>query len=642
MTLARQTHRSSLCTHSTGSMGALLLPLLVLSLYRQVSVSMSASCKMYGVIANCSFKNLTEVPILPSYTQHLYLENNRISVLDSGSLRGLRLDQNNTFLRQQRLKTLILGSNLRLRLEPRAFVGLSSLQELYLDYCNLTDSILSGNYLQPLRSLETLNLAYNEIVRVQPASFFSTLRNLKDLDLKLNPIDRMCEEDLIGFQGKVFTRFNLESNKLFESWSSPDFDWAQCGNPFRNMGFDYLFLSTNGFNTNSLQLFFKAIDGTSIASLHYSGALGRGFSFRNFPDPDRDTFAGLRNSSVRVLDLSRNYIFALQEAVFSPLTDAIIINVSSNKINQINRGAFEGVEGNLRMLNLSVLDLSYNHIGVLGYQAFRGLPSLKSLDLRGNSLRRLGTTASLPELLLLHLSDNRLSSLWGITELAGRGITYLTVEGNRLSFLDDLLAIVELFPHLVNLNFGGNFIKWCTSPRQASSGNHSLIVLDLHDSSLQIIWAQGWCLDIFHRFDKLHGLNLTYNSLTTLPQGIFNGLHSIIKIDLSSNDLTYLQPGTFPQTVHTLYLSNNFLATPNPDTFRHLAFINLAGNRFYCNCNLERFLWWMNSTNVTFLSPREELRCGFPLQLQNLPLHNYSTIIEPCEGDDERQRKISG
>lgn len=623
---------------------------------------------MFGEIAQCNFKNLIKVPSLPSYTEHLYLDHNRISVLDSKSLQGLplleRLDlgaqrvrliiRNDTFQTQQRLKTLILGSNRRLRLEPRAFAGLDSLRELYLDYCDLTDSILSGNYLQWLPSLETLDLSYNQIERVQPAGFFSTLRNFTVLSLEKNQIVRLCKEDFIGFQGKIFTQFNLGSNNLFEGMSSPDFDWEKCGNPFRNVTFKFLDLSTIGFNATTLRLFFKAIDGTSITSLRHSGILGRGFSFRSFPDPDKNTFEGLRNSSVEAFDLAGNYIFALQEAVFSSLTDAIFINASFNKINQINRGAFKGLQNNLRLLNLSfnllgeiysytfdyltdlrVLDLSYNHIGALGHQAFSGLPFLKQLDLKGNSLRKLGSTASLPSLLFLYLNDNRLGSLWGINNLVGRGMTHLAVEDNRLNFLNDVFVIVQLFPHLKRLVFGGNFIKWCESPTQAFE-NNSLALLDLRDSSLQVIWAQGWCLDIFQYFSKLLGLNLKDNSLTFLPQGIFNGLHSIIEIDLSFNDLTYLQPDAFPLTLNWLDLSNNFLATPNPDTFRHLAFINLAGNRFYCDCNLEGFLWWLNSTSVMFLSPVEQLQCGFPLQLQNLPLQDYSTIIEPCEEEDEK------
>ncbi|XP_072300081.1 toll-like receptor 5 [Eucyclogobius newberryi] len=623
---------------------------------------------MFGKIAKCSFESLSQVPVLPSDTEHLYLDNNHIAELDSESLRGLRLLEhvdlgaqsvqlvirNNTFLRQRRLKTLILGSNPSLVLEPRAFAGLSSLQKLDLVYCKLTDSILSGNYLQPLWSLRTLDLSFNEIVRLRPAKFFVQLRRLTEVELKLNQIDRLCEEDLVGFQGKYFTRFNLHSNKLDRTMLRPDFDWKQCGNPFRNMAFNVLELSSIGFDMNGLRLFLNAIDGTPIASLHYTGSLGSGFSFTNLPDPDKKTFEGLRNSSVQVFDLAGNHIFSLQEAVFSPLTNAKIINVSNNKINQINPNAFSGLQNTLRMLNLSsnligeidshtfdnltdlrVLDLSFNHIGALGHRAFSGLPSLKMLDLRGNSLRSLASTAYLPNLLYLFLSDNRLPSLWGLTELAGRNMTYLDVGDNRLNFLDDLFAIVEHFPDLASLLFGGNFIKWCKSPQ--TSTNNSLTLLDVHDSSLQIIWSEGWCLDVFHRFSGLLGLNLTHNSIAFLPHGIFHGLHSLTEIDLSSNALTHLQPDTFPSTLQILDLSNNFLASPNPDSFPNLAYIDLAGNHFYCDCNLEGFLRWLHNTSVTFLSPTKELRCTFPLQLQNLPLLNYSAVIEPCEEEDDEK-----
>ncbi|XP_071334680.1 toll-like receptor 5 isoform X3 [Trachinotus anak] len=84
-----------------------------------------------------------------------------------------------------------------------------------------------------------------------------------------------------------------------------------------------------------------------------------------------------------------------------------------------------------------------------------------------------------------------------------------------------------------------------------------------------------------------------------------------------------------------LDLSNNFLASPDPMTFQSLIFLSLAANRFHCDCNLESFLKWLNETNVTLLSPTEELRCEFPADVHNLPLLQYATIIEPCEEDDE-------
>ncbi|XP_055088394.1 toll-like receptor 5 [Periophthalmus magnuspinnatus] len=645
-------------------MGSLRLPLLLLIYCGQVSVV--APCEMFGVIAQCSFKNLSEVPVLPSYTEHLYLDHNSISELNSTSLRGLRflerLDlgaqrvplviRNNAFLRQQRLKTLILGLNHDLTLEPRTFAGLSGLQELDLVYCDLTDSILSENYLQPLWSLYKLDLSYNNIKRVRPAKFFQ-FSNVKEIILVLNQIDTLCEEDLAGFQGKHFTLFNIASNHLYETMLQPNFNWTACRNPFKYMSFDTLDLSGVGFNATSLQRFLNAIDGTPIKSLHYSGYLGRDFSFKNLLDPDKDTFKGLQNSSVEVLDLADNFIFSLQALVFSPLTKAITIDVAKNKINQIHPHAFSGLQNSLRMLNLSfnllgeiysstfelltdlrILDLSYNHIGALGYEAFKGLPSLKLLSLEGNSLRTLGSTAYLPDLLYLYLGDNRLSSLTGMTDFSGKSITYLDVKDNRLTLLDELFYIGAHFPNLQTLFFGGNFIKWCTSPQVPT--NNSLTVLDLHDSSLQVVWDQGKCLHMFNHFSNVQGLNLSYNSIATLPDGIFDSLHSIQHIDLSFNALTYLQPDTFPSALKILDLSQNFLASPNPDAFQNVAFIDLFGNNFYCDCNLEGFLSWLNSTNVTFLIPKKHLNCTFPSPYKNVPLLDYFTVMEPCEEDNEK------
>ncbi|KAM6906828.1 toll-like receptor 5 [Lycodopsis pacificus] len=596
------------------------------------------SCTLNGLVANCASRRHYSVPALPPNITHLYLEMNYISEINSSSLRSYdqlqELDlgkqsvqlviRNNSFLRQRRLKKLVLGFNIGLRMEPGSFEGLFNLQQLFLDYCDLADSILADSYLQPLLSLETLDLFGNKIVRVRPGLFFSRLSKFTQLNLKLNQIERLCEDDLVGFRGKYFKLLNLQSNNFYTSYSE-GFDWESCGNPFRGMAFKTLDLSSNGFRMNTARQFFKAIEGTPIDHLLFSGHIGKGFSYDNLPDPDKSTFQGLVNSSVTILDLSKNRIFALQEAFLSPLKDAIIIDISMNKINQINRNAFAGLQGHLRLLNLSsnllgeiyshtftnlmdlrVLDLSNNHIGALGDKAFSGLPKLRALYLTGNSLRDLGSPAPLPNLEYLLLSDNKLKSLRKIVAL-GKNSIHVDVADNRLTDLEDVYDIFTNFNHLKNFFYGGNSIKWCTpSPKVTVPRSNSLQVLDLHDSSLHTIWAQGKCLDLFDNLENLLGLNLSLNSLATLPQGIFRGLGSIIEIDLSSNALTYLQPDIFPIGLKRLDISNNFLASPDPAILRSLSFLSLAANRFHCDCSLESFAKWLNTTNVTFLSPIEE------------------------------------
>ncbi len=617
------------------------------------------SCLIMGTVANCDSQKLHWVPLLPPDITHLYLQMNHIAEINSTSLSGLEelqeLDlghqhvplviRSNAFIRQRRLRRLVLDSNVGLRLEPEAFVGLSVLQKLHLDFCSLRESILEENFLEPLSSLETLDLFGNYINRLQPAMFFTNMTNLKYLNLKLNKIDKICEPDLVGFQGKHFEVLNLNSVYLL-AMLGEDFDWRECGNPFRGMSIRTLDLSNNGFNVGKSKQFFRAIMGTKIFHLKLSGHMGKGFSFSNLPDPDRSMFEGLNNSSLHTLDLSKNRIFALQQGVFSPLKEVAIIDVSQNRVNQIHRNAFEGLQGNLKMLNLSrnllgeiysytfasltnllVLDLSYNHIGALGYGSFSGLPNLTALYLTGNSLRELGFPASLPSLNYLLLNDNKLTSVSSLARFAGN-VMHLNIQNNRLTNLEDVYSFMTQLKRLQNLFFGGNTVRWCTVSRQVSAiGVNNLKALDLHSSSLYSVWSQGRCLNLFDNLDHVIGLNLSFNGLQSLPQGIFKGLKSVVVMDLSSNSLTYLQPESLPQSLKVLYLSNNFIASPDPVAFRSLRFLDLKMNRFHCDSNLKSFLAWLKKTKVTFLSPVKELRCEFPSSFHRVPLLDYSAQI---------------
>lgn len=568
--------------------------------------------------------------------------------LDLGSQDGALVIRNNAFLRQRKLIKLDLGSNLELKLEPLAFAGLLNLQKLSLYYCNLMDSVLSKNYLEPLLSLEVLDLSFNKIERLQPGLFFSRFKRFTQLILKLNKIKKICEEDLVGFRGKYFELLDLSSSVL-----NNDGEWGRCGNPFKGLAFKVLDLTSSGLNGIQTRQFFKAIEGTPIYHLKFSGVIGKGFSHENIPDPDKSLFEGLKKNSVNILDLSTNSIFALQGAVFSHLIDVQMIDVSLNKINQINKNAFDGLQDHLIILNLSsnllgeihshtftnltelrLLDLSNNHIGVLGYQAFKGLQNLQYLYLTSNSLRTLDIPMSLPNIEYLFLSDNKLNDISGIKTL-GMNSVRVDISDNRLTNMEVVYDILTNFPRLEMLFFGGNSIREYTlNSDNTVPYNNSLTVLDLHGSSLQILWAQGRCLDLFDHLENLIGLNISFNSLTDLPHEIFRGLRSIVEMDLSYNALTFLHPDVFPASLKTLYLSNNFLVSPDPMTFRSLSFLSLSGNLFYCDCNLGSFFEWLNTTDVIFLSPLEELRCEFPAAFQDLPLLNYSTIIEPCETDD--------
>ncbi|KAL1020753.1 hypothetical protein UPYG_G00004190 [Umbra pygmaea] len=636
-----------------------LLLLMIFGVYLH-GIRCTTRCPIYGSIAACTSHSLQQVPVLPPYITVVYMRENYIREINQTSFSGLEglkeLDlswqrvtgliiRNNTFERLANLTVLHLGNNKDLQIETDAFVGLSNLRNLSLYRCDLTESILQGDYLRPLVSLETLDLYGNRLKRIQPALYFVNMIHFQELNVKLNRIESICEEDLLGFQGKHFHFLNMNSVYL-NGMTETGFDWKRCGNPFRNMSIEKLDLSLNGLNVDKAKLLFNAMQGTHIHYLILEHSnMGKSFGFNTNKDPNQQTFEGLKNSGVKLLDLSKSFIFALQYAVFSPLKELKNITLAHNQINQIHRGAFFGLE-NVQSLNLSSnllgeiysytfdnlpnilqLDLSYNHIGALGYQAFSGLPNLLILDLTGNSIRNLyGSPAPLPNLQHLRLADNKITSLYGLWDFVNT-VVILNVQNNRLTNLEDVYIVLAKFKHIEHFWYGNNFIQWCNLQSNISVPLiNSLKLLELRNIALQSIWSRGKCLEVFENLGKLLSLDLSFNSLQSLPDGIFNGLVSLEEMDLSFNSLTYLQTDIFPRSLNVLDMSHNFLASPDPATFHSLRLINLFNNRFQCDCHLKDFLMWLNGTNVTFLDPGvAEFSCEFPADLHGVSLLNFSS-----------------
>uniref|UniRef100_A0A8C7Q7M1 TIR domain-containing protein n=1 Tax=Oncorhynchus mykiss TaxID=8022 RepID=A0A8C7Q7M1_ONCMY len=377
----------------------------------------------------------------------------------------------------------------------------------------------------------------------------------------LNRMKSLCEDDLLGFQGKHFQLLDLSSIQL-NSMTQCGFDWEICRNPLRNMSMEILDLPSNGFNVDKAKLFFSAIRGTKIPHLILEhSTMGKSFCFSD-------------NSGVKILDLSKCFIFTLQYAVFSPLREVQDLTIAQNKMNKIE---FFG----LQWLNLShnligeiysytfenlpsilELDLSYNHIGALGYQAFTGLPHLQVLDLTENFFRDLGTNgylAPLPNIQLLRLTDSKITSLEGLAGFADSTII-LNIQNNRVTHLEDSVCIL--------------------------------------------------------------------NSLQALPDGIFKGLISLEEMR-SPLQLPHIPPiRHFPRDSQNTSPLLQFLASPDPAAFHSLSWINLCRNRFHCDCGLEDFLTWLNRTNVPFPDPGvDEFSCDFSSNLHGISLLNYISHI---------------
>lgn len=106
-----------------------------------------------------------------------------------------------------------------------------------------------------------------------------------------------------------------------------------------------------------------------------------------------------------------------------------------------------------------------------------------------------------------------------------------------------------------------------------SNGAHSgrtFLQLAGINSTPWISTAAPWRLfgleeDVWMSFFCVVDLNLSSNGLQLLPPGVFKGLTRVVKMDPSSNALTYLQPDVHPKSLRKLCLSNNFIFAPEPE-----------------------------------------------------------------------------
>ncbi|KAM4043080.1 toll-like receptor 5 [Anomaloglossus baeobatrachus] len=618
-------------------------------------------CEIIGYEAFFSFCNLTQIPWVPMNTKSLILSDNYISEVNSSSfsllldLLELKLDGQKTgklivrkdsFKNLAKLIELDLSYNQILLLDQDAFTGLSSLENLVLYFNQLNGSFLENNYFKDLTNLVLIDLSYNKLTYLKPHPKFYNLYRFELLNLKGNRISRICEGDLHSFQQKKITVIDLSSNLLYYLNAT---DWEHCGNPFRNIEFDTLNLGDNGFNERTTKALCNVLNGTKILHLNLrSHLMGPDFGFNNFQNPDNTTFAGLENSDLVILDISKGLIFSLQPYLFGKLSKLLHLNIAENKINRIENNAFHGLQ-NLQWLNMSFnlmgelydvafdgltslveLYLNDNHIGPIQNNALTNLPKLMVLDLTNNAIVKLQFCDNLPFLYYFGLKENKLSSI----QTAKVKTSIVNFSKNQLTNLADFFYFLK-----------NNMIQYVGMQKNQLSicnyhvsipENHSLLYLDLSDNMIQLIWENGQCFEMFRNFSALQSLNISTNHIRFLPNGVFSGLTSLQELNLSSNFLTHVMSDVLPVSLHTLDVSKNQLLSPNPDVFLGLGTIDLRYNQFICECPIVDFLIWFNKTNATLIGDRQDIYCGYPDRLRFVPLDriefsdcNELTVLEP-------------
>ncbi|KAH8349071.1 hypothetical protein KR084_004056, partial [Drosophila pseudotakahashii] len=305
----------------------------------------------------------------------------------------------------------------------------------------------------------------------------------------------------------------------------------------------------------------------------------------------------------------------LQVPLFMDVPNVEALYLSWNELSNdaLVPDLFRGPFRNTRYepIGLRDLDLSHNRISRLDRRLFEHTPHLTKLNLAYNKLIALdeATTAaiaSVKTLQRLDLSHNGLMSLPTQLFPTLTSLRVLDVSGNEFSVVP--ASLLQLSKSLVQLNLaansflslkGNSFQGLVSLKRLNISSMPSLRSLEegaLHLPALEELYCS--------RNSKLERLEL--NDL------IFS--RNLTQLDLSRNALSTL----------VLNISSSANATSNPAPWPRLRSLSIAGNPWYCSCELFESLELTGLTHIERETDGTEARCETPYLLAGAPLSNLT------------------
>ncbi|XP_009875954.1 PREDICTED: toll-like receptor 7, partial [Apaloderma vittatum] len=195
-----------------------------------------------------------------------------------------------------------------------------------------------------------------------------------------------------------------------------------------------------------------------------------------------------------------------------------------------------------------------------------------------------------------------------ILEFRGNRLNVLWMDGNAkyLSFFKNLSRLEQLDISFNSLSFLPHGVFEAMPPE--------LKILNLTNNRLKSFkWGE------LHYLKKLQTLDLSNNLLSTVPRELSNCSSTLQELMLRNNRIQRLSKhflrGAF--TLKYLDLSSNKIQIIKKSSFpenviNNLKMLLLHGNPFKCNCEAVWFVWWINQTQVTIPLLATDVTCAGP------------------------------
>jgi len=519
----------------------------------------------------------------------LNVSHNNISRLDSSALSSLASS----------LEEFDLSHNSLVKLDRNVFRGLKKVKLLDLSFNAIAS--FDRNDFSEMLSLMTLKLSGQQSstsgggLSKLPQSIFSRTAQLSTIDLSFNSFK---EVDAYITRGVRFLRKFLASHNQISSVAKRAFS--------TNTRLRVIDLSHNRLASLSTEMFtslqylesldlshnlIKSIEPGSFQSIH---KVNINLSHNEVSFIPRHAFVEVANISC--LDMSYNNLSVIHPEAFldsdvtqlllsynkftnltllpiGNMTGLRVLNISHNEITAVTRKSF-GIRHNVKLYEVSAIDLSYNRIREISGSIFEKFWALRSLNFSHNDLKRLGfgSFGNLPTILHVDLSHNQLRDVGG--SISGlQSLNVLDVRHNRLKSIPTLSAALQ------TLELENNTIDQVSCSSFPSI--NALLSLSLKNNSITMLESDSFC-NLF----TLRSLDLSHNRLSNLEEisPALSKLASLQSLDLSYNSIANISSSSALGTLPTLFdinLSRNGLSYIHPYTFNgllQLLSLNLSGN----------------------------------------------------------------
>ncbi|XP_041073564.1 leucine-rich repeat transmembrane neuronal protein 1-like [Polyodon spathula] len=316
-------------------------------------------------------------------------------------------------------------------------------------------------------------------------------------------------------------------------------------------------------------LYCESLNLTEIPG-NLSGITGLSLRYNSLSELRDGHFVGLMQLTWLYLD--HNHIFTVEENAFQRLHRVKEIILSSNRIETLSNTTFSP------MPNLRNVDLSYNNLQALEPELFHGLRKLTTLHLRYNALKFVPVRIfqDCRSMQFLDLSYNQLQSLARNSFAGLFKVTELHLEHNQLVKVN-----LAHFPRLISLR-----------------------ALYMRRNKATIV---------------VNTLDWTWNFLE--------------KIDLSGNEIEYVEPHVFEAVpnLKSLQLDSNRLSYIDQrilDSWTSLTSISLSGNVWDCGRNVCSLASWLSNFQGQHDKP---LLCTTPEYTQGEDVLDAVYAFQLCE-----------